>query len=448
MKIVNSYKCRITNANDIFKPTITIYRAALAYVIDVADRNYEVLSPLQGKDRNNLIEHLIHGTSDNPNPKYDFDKEFYKFPSYLRRCVVQDAIGIVSSYRANLENYENERHEAISNGRKFKKRKPVLQADHFKFPALYKGNMFNRLTRDEAEIKIYHNNDWVWFKVKLRNQDIKYIENHTMDSNELNPLLVKEKSKYYLQFSYEKYIKANTVPLKKRTVLSIDLGVNNSAVCSIIKYDGTVAGRLFINQPAEKDRLYRLTGRLCKVQHKSGRKSKLPNIWRKINNLNKQIANDTVKRIMEYAVENSVDVIVFEYLGTMPKIKGSKAKRTRMKLQHWNKIRIQKKLEHKAHANSMRYSRVNAVNTSNLAYDGSGEVTRNEHNYSLCTFVTGKQYNCDLSASYNIGARYFIREILKSCSENDRLLFSAKVPETENRTKCTLSTLISMTKAA
>ena len=28
-------------------------------------------------------------------------------------------------------------------------------------------------------------------------------------------------------------------------------------------------------------------------------------------------------------------------------------------------------------------------------------------------FESGKMYNCDLSASYNIGARYFIRELIK-----------------------------------
>ena len=33
--------------------------------------------------------------------------------------------------------------------------------------------------------------------------------------------------------------------------------------------------------------------------------------------------------------------------------------------------------------------------------------------YDMCKFQSGKMYNCDLSASYNIGARYFIRELIK-----------------------------------
>ena len=47
--------------------------------------------------------------------------------------------------------------------------------------------------------------------------------------------------------------------------------------------------------------------------------------------------------------------------------------------------------------------------------DGSGRVLRGQQanlpTYSLCRFQNGKVYNCDLSASYNIGSRYFIRDI-------------------------------------
>ena len=35
--------------------------------------------------------------------------------------------------------------------------------------------MFNRLDRNTVEIKLFKNNDWVWVKCGLRNQDVKYI---------------------------------------------------------------------------------------------------------------------------------------------------------------------------------------------------------------------------------------------------------------------------------
>ena len=65
----------------------------------------------------------------------------------------------------------------------------------------------------------------------------------------------------------------------------------------------------------------------------------------------------------------------------------------------------------------MRISRVCAWGTSMLAFDGTGRVQRGMDaglgSYSVCRFQTGKIYNCDLNASYNIGARYFLREYKK-----------------------------------
>jgi len=66
--------------------------------------------------------------------------------------------------------------------------------------------------------------------------------------------------------------------------------------------------------------------------------------------------------------------------------------------------------------------------------------------YNILHYIT-LIYNCDLSATYNIGARYFIREILKSLLETARLQLEAKVPQVCKRSTCTLSTLISLDAA-
>lgn len=122
-------------------------------------------------------------------------------------------------------------------------------------------------------------------------------------------------------------------------------------------------------------------------------------------------------------------------------MKGKKSGSKKQKLHIWRKNGVQSLVEHKAHRCGIRISRICAKNTSILAYDGSGAVARDKNNHSLCTFSTGKQYNCDLSASYNIGARYFIRELLKSVPKKKLSLLWAEVPESEHRTTCTLSTL-------
>ena len=99
----------------------------------------------------------------------------------------------------------------------------------------------------------------------------------------------------------------------------------------------------------------------------------------------------------------------------------------------------------KAHRNSIRISHICAWKTSKLAYDGSGTVERGQiagfNSYSLCRFQTGKIYNCDLNATYNIGARYFIREFIKTLSVTTEQTILAKVPELIHRSTCTLSSL-------
>ena len=60
---------------------------------------------------------------------------------------------------------------------------------------------------------------------------------------------------------------------------------------------------------------------------------------------------------------------------------------------------------------------------------------------SLATFESGKQYNADLNACYNIGARYFIREVTKPMSKKAWSQCKAKVPDIERRTQCTLYSL-------
>lgn len=118
----------------------------------------------------------------------------------------------------------------------------------------------------------------------------------------------------------------------------------------------------------------------------------------------------------------------------------------------WKKNTIQKIVGHKAYRNDIRVSHVCAWSTSKLAFDGSGVVFRgreaNLGTYELCKFSNGKIYNCDLSASYNIGARYFIREIQKILPAKVWSDIVAKVPECQKRTQYTYSTLLEINEVA
>lgn len=444
MKVAKTLRYKITNHSRIFDATLDNYNSALRFIIDVIDKEFEELHDYSSKDMVRLVERLIHKTKSNPFPNYiEFNETFHKYPSYLRRGTIADAFGIVKSYRSNYKNWLEEKKLAFSEGKKFKKKPPKLQLEHKSFPVFYKDNMHVRTGETSAQIKIFHKNDWVWVDIALKGQDL--YKRDVWNWKENNPTLVKVGKKYFLHISYQSKVKLTTAKLKDQKVCAVDLGITNSAVCSVIDSNGTVLARKFITQPKEKDRLYRMTNKLRKTQRISGYVA-ASNYWRRMNGLQRSIVNHTSREIVRFAKENQCDVIVFEYLDQMKTPKGFYgARKLRFKLHYWRKKGIQNKAEEMAHYLGMRISRVNARNTSALAFDGSGKVERN-HKKDLATFSTGKVYHADLSASYNIGARYFIRAIQKSTSEKNWLSIQAKVPELAKRTQQTLSSLISLTK--
>ena len=427
MKIISSYKVKIKYYNEIFADTVAIYRKAVSFFMQICDAEWTTLEPLSGKNRNNCMEALSIRTARNPNPKYDFRVDFYKFPSYLRRAAIQAALGSYASYKSNLVNWEKSNRQV---------RPPTPSLDRSVMPTLYKDNCYVKTGRNTASIKIHHKNDWVWLKTELREQDIKYIESHCKLCKELVPTLKKSGKQWYLVFPFEQEVVLQNKPIKDQVVCSVDLGVNNNAVCSAMLSDGTVVARKFINLAKEKDHLYKALGRVKKAQQNGNRKT--PVKWKHVNDLNTDISRKTAKAVLDFALLHNADVLVFEYLDIRGRKRGSKKQRLHL----WRKREIQKIAEHKAHKNGIRISRICAWGTSKLAFDGSGKVKRNDDNYSLCRFASGKEYNCDLSASYNIGARYYIREMLKSEPKMARLPDEAKVLRYGTGTTRTLSTLI------
>lgn len=437
MKIIKTVKLKITSHTSIFNDTITIYNEALSLLIDIVNREYSSLLNLNVKERINHTEKLINRTSKNSNPKYSqFNKQFHKFPSYFRRACISEAIGVVSSHKSRYENWLKSKEK--KRGKRFYEKPPTLQLNHKAFPAFYKSNMFKKLNNNQAKIKIFKDGDWKWITITFKSKNL--LNRELEEFKELNPTLIKRGKKYFLHIPFERKIKLNSTPLEEQIVIGVDLGLTNSAVCSAIKSDGTVIGREFINQPIEKDQLKRKLNRLSKTKRVSGILNGKPNYWRKINNLNNHIAQDTTDKIVKFAIKHNATHIVFEYLGKMRVPKGFYgAKRLRFKLQYWSKSKIQNLTIQKAHNSRIRVAR----GTSKYAYDGSGELIRNSKK-DIATFKNGKSYHSDLSASYNIASRYFIRAISKPLTEKIRLEYEAKVPHFSDRTNHTLSTLIKL----
>ena len=401
MQITASYKVEILQLHTPLKKTLKIYREAVDWLLPVIDSEWDVISAQDGPKRQfNLAEHLIHKTKDNE-PDYPFDEAFPKMPSYFRRSVLQKAIGTVRAYHTNIDKWKEEGEQG---------KEPKLCSTGHAMPAFYKDVMYQEKD-GETFLKLYSGTDWIWYRVRLKKTDVDYLRKYWTGVKASVPTLIKKYKKYYLVFAFKKNVQLPEKEAEERVICGVDLGINTDAVCSIMHSDGTVVARKFINFPTEKDRL----------------------LWNYARRINDDLAIKISREIVQFAKDHHADVIVFEYLETKGKKKRGK---NAQKLHMWKKKGIQNITERLAHRNGMRISRVCARNTSALAFDGSGPVTRDKTNHSLCTFRNGKQYNCDLSASYNIGARYFIREILKSYPEEERSELEAYVLQTPRRSSC------------
>lgn len=431
MKIISNYAIKINGDLKALDDSIVIYRETLRFVIPIVDAHWNEMKEFNSnKFRMSYIENLIHNTQGNE-AIYSFDKNFPKFPTYLRRATINKAIGIVSSYRSNLEKWEKE----------LKGQAPKLSLIHYTYPAYYKKNLFKNFDpiHQTIELKVFKNGDWVYETYTLKTSDCNYYQKNLANKKQNVPVITKKGRRYYATFSYEE-----NVPLiaeeKIEKICAIDLGLNTDATCCIIGADGTVYARKFIHFSEEHDQLNTQLGRIKRNQKRGSRHNKT--LWRKVSGLSQDIADKTVKAILDFGNEHGVDVFVLEYLD----FKGRNAiKRTHF----WRYKRIYKVLTQKAHQHGLRIARVNAQNTSRLAFDGSGWSKRGREitpdtSYALMQFPNGKIYNADLNASYNIGARYFIRHLLKTVTVTQRLALEAKVPQVAKRSTCTLSHLINL----
>ena len=430
MKIISSYQVELLRIKKRLEPTIRIGREALAFCIEHIDLNWVDIESIRNpKERFNYTEKLFHATKDNQHPKCaEFDKRFSKMPSYFRRAVIQKALGTVSSYRTNYKNWQASGQQGKS---------PQLQPDCYWMPTFYNQGMYSSGDGDTVWLKLYNGAEWLWHRIDVRHTDLLYIQKHWNHVKASAPTLEKRYGRYYLRFAFEESKELYDISKGTSLICAVDLGVNTDAVCCIMQPDGTILSRKFINFPCDKDRLYTILNRIKKYQRKHGSHN-VGSFWKYAQRVNNEMAKKIATAIVDYAILWSVEVIVFEKLD----MRGRKSRQ--QKLSMWRKNGIQDMVEHKAHRNAIHVSHICAWNTSRLAYDGSGRLERDSGNHALATFSNGKQYNCDLSASYNIGARYYIREILKPLDANSRSQLQAKVPEVERRTQCTYATLRSI----
>ncbi len=279
------------------------------------------------------------------------------------------------------------------------------------YPALYKGQQirYGENYRD-VQIKVWNGRDWVWTKsipIKKQGRNRHWIEGNEIQS----PALVVNKKTCQLSMP----VKIKPIEREESEyVASVDLGINNAATIAIVGRDGTVKARKFINPARDIDRRNRRRMKIARKAKQSARVTGQKHhqgfcrgLYRKSSHINLEISRKVMRGIVEFAKAYGIKVIVFENLAGWKAKAGRKGSLQKQKFHLWCHRKIVELTQERWQELGGKVVFVNPKYTSAYAFDGSGKVKRSKINYSLCCFSTGKQYNADLNASYNIGARYW-----------------------------------------
>lgn len=403
MTIIRSDRLRLhadsPAQRDALAETLALYRRLVRDLMTVTFTHWPIIGPIDGKAVVPAIENLMHPTAQRPNVRYRyFQNRYYKFPSYLRRVAINDAVGQVRSFMSRYGNWLD------GQLRHPHSRPPKLTASTNTFPSLYGGQCI-KLNEEatQAFIKVRYRNDWLWMSFRLSGK-LRYRGRGSAKS----PLLTFNGKQWGLSLP-EAFTPAAPVRTPKR-VLAVDVGINTAATWAVVDDQGTVHARGFLRR-RDKDREHRLMQRIrAKARKQTRHGSRLPAGFcardhQRLTRLADNQAHQISRELINLAMAHDCEAVVAENLkGWRPKA-GRKRSPMKARFHRWFHRILVDRIQSKAQEAGLRSVLVYARGTSSQAFDGSGPVKRDATNYSLCTFASGKRYHADLNAAYNIAAR-------------------------------------------
>jgi IS605 OrfB family transposase len=137
-------------------------------------------------------------------------------------------------------------------------------------------------------------------------------------------------------------------------------------------------------------------------------------LYRRLHGLNLAIARETAQGIMAFAEKHGATIIVFERLKRFrPKVGGPKGGTMKQRFHAWLHRMLVKQVEASWTERGGKVVYVTPWGTSAWAYDGSGKVVRPVGEHDRAVFGSGKIYDADLNAAYNIGAKFWVAQLAK-----------------------------------
>jgi len=380
--------------------TTTEYRAYCRALMGVVMTHWPQIAA--AKSQSSVVEALTHRTKRNPDPKYAyFSRRFHKFPSYLRRAAIRFVIGQVSSYLSRYDAWQ-------AGERRFpEERPPRLEANGGANPCLYRGQMMKwGAGYASVEVKLFDGREWLWHTAPIKRRGRR----DPNLSKLLNPTLLAMGKKVWLSVPHqlEKPSSPRWEDPTADKALGVDLGINKSASMAVVDRVGTVTHRGFIHPGADMDQRDKLLDAIRKKASLTGKLSEgfCKNLYRKAVALNTEIARKAARGILDAAIHYGVRVIVFERLKGFRPVGGRYRSSLRKRFHTWLHRLVHRIVTQQAEELGIRVVTVSPWGTSKYAFDGSGRVQRDSQNAALARFSTGKCYDADLNAAYNIAAKH------------------------------------------
>ena len=400
-----------------------LFNRVASFYFDVIQAHIKVLD-FSNKEALTALEKLTHATEINPDPVMSLSDIGEDIPALFRRAAINAALGSARSFFSHLTRWQKAKAKAEAKDKKFTKRPPVPPRKWSKSATLYAG-MWKERIGSSVTIKVWTGSCWSWIRVRITGREIP--EGVSLCS----PQLVCRSGRWYLHTPCESKIKS-PVKIEKQIktneqtrVCAIDLNINEHlAVCTIRDVEGSTLATLFIGGGQRVSGFRkRVLGRIARNRKQTGviveGEQDNADLWRKIRNVDEQVAHLVSCRIVQFAQKYQASILVFEHLGNLKPTKGKYSKRGNEKRAFWMKGRIFNYAKYKAYNAGILTSRVSPRNTSReCAYCGS-MVARYAEGEPAQGYTYGAPLvycpecemrgNADRNASLMIGNRLFSR---------------------------------------
>lgn len=170
----------------VMKATRTACLDALKFCANTFLSEWDSLEELNCLIRKRRGDLLIHSTKCNIAKYSEFDENFPYLPSYMRRAIVADALGIVSSYISNHRNWE---------------KLPVSERGSepkMGYPTIYELTFYDQdrildLSEGTIGLKLYSGTEWKWYYFRINESNARYISKMAASRKLLSPVVEKSK---------------------------------------------------------------------------------------------------------------------------------------------------------------------------------------------------------------------------------------------------------------